>query len=90
MLHEIGHIWLDANTTQSLRDRFLEFRGLRSWDASSDPWELRGYEQGAEIMSWALGEWILTAQIPNNDPEQLAPAFELLTGVELPEPMIGD
>ena len=41
-------------------------------------------------MSWALGERILTAQIPHNDPEQLAPAFELLTGVELPEPTIGD
>lgn len=67
-----------------------EFRGLRSWNASSDPWELRGYEQGAEIMSWALGERILTAQIPNNDPKQLAPAVELLTGVELPEPTIGD
>jgi hypothetical protein len=64
MLHEIGHIWLDTNTTQSLRDRFLELRGLRSWNASSDPWELRGSEQGAEIMSWALGERILTAQIP--------------------------
>ena len=36
-------------------------------------------------MSWALGERILTAQIPNDDPEQLTPAFELLTGVALPE-----
>jgi len=84
ILHEMGHIWLDANTTPSERVRFLEFRGLRSWNDSNDPWQLRGYEQGAEIMSWGLGERILTAQIPNNEPELLTPAFELLTGVPLP------
>ena len=37
-------------------------------------------------MSWALGNRILTAQIPDNDPAQLAAGFELLTGIELPVP----
>jgi len=37
LLHEIGHIWLDVTTTGSLRDRFLESRGLRSWNASTIP-----------------------------------------------------
>jgi hypothetical protein len=37
-------------------------------------------------MAWALGTRILTAQIPGNDPGQLAAAFELLTGVALPHP----
>jgi hypothetical protein len=30
-------------------------------------------------MAWALGDRILSAQIPDNEPAQLAAAFELLT-----------
>ena len=83
LLHEMSHVWLDQNATGSLRERFLEVRGLASWNASTDPWRLRGCEQGAEIISWALGERILSAQIPDNDPTELRFAFELLTGVAL-------
>ena len=81
LLHEMGHIWIDQNVSRADRDRFLELRGLQTWNGSTDPWEERGYEQGAEIMAWALGTRILTAQIPDNDPVQLGAAFELLTGV---------
>ncbi len=35
-------------------------------------------------MAWALGNRILTAQIPDNDPARLAAGFELLTGVVVP------
>jgi hypothetical protein len=86
ILHEMSHVWLDSNTTQSLRDRFVSFRCLRSWNAASDPWELRGYEQGAEIMSWALGERILTPQIPGNDQGSIEEAYEFLTGIGTPQP----
>ena len=34
-------------------------------------------------MAWALGDRILSAQIPDNEPAQLAAAFELLTGIQL-------
>ena len=71
LLHEMGHIWIDENVDEALRERTV-------------PWEERGYEQGAEIMAWALGTGILTAQIPDNDPVQLAVGFELLTGVGTP------
>ena len=64
-----------------MRERFLELRGLREWNASTDPWQERGYEQGAEIISWAIGDRILGAQIPSNDPVQIGAAFEVLTGV---------
>ena len=84
LLHEMSHVWIDQNVSRSARERFLEFRGLRSWNASVDPWEERGYEQGAEIMAWALGDRILTAQVPDNDPMQLGAGFEILTGVETP------
>jgi hypothetical protein len=83
LLHEIGHIWIDQNVSRADRDRFLEFRGLRTWNASTADWDDRGYEQGAEIMAWVLGDGILTAQIPDNDPAQLDAAFEILIGVDV-------
>jgi hypothetical protein len=84
LLHEMGHIWIDQNVSRADRDRFLEFRSLRTWNASTADWDDRGYEQGAEIMAWALGDRILTAQVPENDPAQLGVAFEILTGVVVP------
>jgi hypothetical protein len=84
LLHEMSHVWIDENVTRAVRERFQELRGLRAWNASTDHWEERGYEQGAEIMAWALGDRILTAQIPDNGGVQLANGFELLTGVEVP------
>jgi hypothetical protein len=84
LLHEMGHLWIDQNVSRVDRDRFLELRGLQTWNASTVEWGYRGYEQGAEIMSWALGTRVLTAQIPDNDPGQLGAAFELLTGVGVP------
>ena len=80
LLHEMGHIWLDENLNNPERDRFLELRGLHAWNDYSDPWARRGYEQGAEIMAWALGERILTPQIPDNEPIQMARGFQSLTG----------
>jgi hypothetical protein len=84
LLHEMGHVWIDQNVSLAVRDRFLERRGLRTWNASTADWDDRGYEQGAEIMAWALGDRILMAQVPDNDPAQLGAAFEILTGVDVP------
>jgi hypothetical protein len=86
LLHEMGHIWIDQNVTQSVRERFLELRHLSTWNASTAAWHQRGYEQGAEIIAWALGNRILTAQIPDNLPEQLDAGFEVLTAVTPPDP----
>lgn len=83
LLHEMSHIWIDQNVSWAVRAQFLHVRSLRSWNASTDRWEERGYEQGAEIMAWGLGTRILTAQVPDNRPEQLRAGFELLTGVKL-------
>jgi hypothetical protein len=83
LLHEMGHIWIDQNVPDTRREQFLLLRGLSSWNSSTDPWQERGYEQAAETMAWALGDRILSAQIPDNEPAQLAAAFELLTGTQL-------
>ena len=84
LLHEMSHIWLDVNAGPDVRERFLELRDLSSWNASADAWEFRGYEQGAEIISWAIGERILSAQVPDDDPAALEAGFETLTGTALP------
>ena len=52
LLHEMGHIWLDQNVTESTRARFLQLQGLVSWNTVSVPWRVRGYEQAAEIIAW--------------------------------------
>jgi post-segregation antitoxin (ccd killing protein) len=84
-LHEMSHAWLEQNARPSTVARFLDLRGLTSWNSSRDPWPLRGCEQAAEIISWALGERILTAQIPDNDPRHMDDAYRLLTGGRLPQ-----
>jgi hypothetical protein len=84
LLHEMGHIWIDQNVSRADRDRFLEFRGLLTWNASTADWDDRGYEQGAEIMAWAIGDGILTPQIPHADPSALEEGFQILTGLALP------
>lgn len=80
LLHEMSHVWLDQNVSSWTRTTFLEVRGLASWNSAEDQWRLRGFEQAAEIISWAIGERILSAQIPDNDPVQMAEAYALLTG----------
>jgi hypothetical protein len=89
LLHEMGHIWLDEHIDASELVRFLELRGLRSWNSLDEPWNLRGYEHGAEVFAWALGERIITPSIPDNEPEKLEVAFQMLTGSELPSPEPG-
>jgi hypothetical protein len=85
ILHEMGHIWLDEHFPSSERARFLRLRRLTAWNASDDPWNLRGYEQGAEVMAWALGERIMTPSIPDNGERELEIAYRFLTGRSAPD-----
>jgi hypothetical protein len=84
LLHEMSHVWLDQHVDDETKARFLVLRDLPSWNVSSDPWRLRGYEQGAEIISRAIGERILTPQILYEELGELDLAFRLLTGVDAP------
>jgi hypothetical protein len=87
LLHEMGHAWIDENVTDSVRDRFLEMRGLRAWNESAVPWDDRGFEHGAEIIAWGLGNRYMAPSIPDRDPARLAAGFELLTATPVPNPM---
>jgi hypothetical protein len=87
LLHEMAHGWVESNLSEAGRDRFLELRALSTWNDHTVAWEERGFEQAAEIMSWALGDQgtgILRPSIPRNSLEQLTDAYELLTGNPLP------
>ena len=88
LLHEMSHIWIDQNVSgQEARTVPRLPRPVRVERIDRPDWDERGYEQAAETMAWALGDRILSAQIPDNEPAQLAAAFELLTGgLPLPHP----
>jgi hypothetical protein len=87
LLHEMGHVWIDENVTDSVRERFLEMRGLRAWNETTVPWDYRGFEHGAEIIAWGLGNRYMAPSIPDRDPVRLAAGFELLTATPVPNPM---
>jgi hypothetical protein len=87
LLHEMGHAWIDQNVAQTVRERFTEMRGLRAWNETTVPWDDRGFEHGAEIIAWGLGNRYMAPSIPDRDPVGLAAAFELLTGTPVPHPM---
>jgi hypothetical protein len=88
ILHEMAHGWAEANVTGDLRARFLELRGLRTWNDQDADWNERGFEHAADIMSWALcdqGTGLHAPSIPDNSLDQLTVAYELLTGNPLPD-----
>ena len=88
VLHEMAHAWIDAHATASLEERFLRLRQLERWNDHDDEWEQRGTEHAAEIVEWALagqGTGTNLPSIPDNEPAQIAQAYELLTGRPLPD-----
>lgn len=81
MLHEMAHAWDDLELTDHARERFMQLRGVETWSSWNEPWELRGTEHAAEVITWGLmDERIHSVHIPDNDPGQLLEAFRLLTG----------
>ena len=89
LLHEMGHAWVDANVSATVRERFMAMRGLTAWNDQSVIWDERGFEHAAETLAWALGHRFLAPGIPDHDPDRLIAAFELLTG-GLPFPHPGN
>lgn len=86
MLHELAHAWAHENLTVDDIDEFLDARGLFVWAGPGAPWELKGSEHAAEILSWALFDRELRlVTIPDAGPEAIAAAYLLLTGRSLPD-----
>lgn len=88
LLHELGHAWASENLGDAAQDVFLAERGLPTWGDPTTPWELRGTEQAAEILAWALlDEAVPVVAISDAAPDRLAAAYRLLTG-SLPPPRL--
>jgi hypothetical protein len=97
MLHELAHAWVGIEFSANDRQRFMELRELSSWNDRDVPWEQRGTEHAAEILTWGLMDeptlvrWVEDGiesfrllSIPNSDVESLAVGFEVLTGLDSP------
>jgi hypothetical protein len=88
LLHEMAHGWVESTVSADLKARFLRLRQLESWNDHGVDWEERGTEHAAEIISWAIcdqGTGTNLPSVPRNGLDQLADAYELLTGRPLPE-----
>jgi hypothetical protein len=80
ILHELAHAWDGFVLREPTRRDFLHLRQLQTWASQGVAWELRGQEQTAEVIAWGLMDQPLYLTIPNNRPDELHAAFELLTG----------
>ena len=82
-LHEMAHGWIETNVDGAILDRFMQVRGIATWNDRSFDWKQRGTEQAAEIVTWGLGEGEIAPLLPQAlDAPALARLYELLTGRE--------
>ncbi len=81
VLHEMAHAWSETNDGEAVRARFMALRHLDTWNSWDEPWQDRGWEQAAEIISWTIGDRILSLwSIPDLEPAQILAAYTMLTG----------
>lgn len=82
-LHEMAHAWIESNVEPAILDRFMQVRGIATWNDRSDDWKDRGTEQAAEIVTWGVGEGEIAPLLPETvDVRTLGGLYELLTGRE--------
>lgn len=85
LVHELAHAWVYANTSEAQRIEFMELAGSASWSDASDPWNDRGVEQAADLITWAvLDPAILFVDFDADSCDRWANAFEALTLVPAP------
>jgi hypothetical protein len=87
IVHELAHSWIETTLPTDVRARFLELRGLSTWNDPGVSWDERGSEQSAEILAWAIGDQATGIRAPSfaeNSRPELAAAYRVLTGRSLP------
>jgi hypothetical protein len=80
--HELAHAWEAANLDDDERARYVEARGMPTWDDRDADWNERGIEDAAFIVQQNL-----MAKHPNLDTpawKERTAAYELLTGSSSP------
>jgi hypothetical protein len=86
LMHELAHAWSEASLTVAEFRAFMRLRGLSSWNSSDVFWPQRGFEQTAEVISWTLGERVLSPEIPDHEADDMLRAYRILTGIEYRAP----
>ena len=88
-LHEFAHLWTAQYIDPTTQQAFMDLRGLQQWSGDV-PWEFRGTEQAAEVVTWALLDesviWRLRdiplfPRIRDATCARLTAAYETLTGI---------
>ena len=83
VLHELAHVWIDANLGEVARDEYVRARGLAAWSDHSVPWAQRGVEDAAFVVQQNLRDVAPSSLASATWADRIA-AFELLTGVPSP------
>ena len=83
VLHELAHVWVDANVDEAARDRYLRWRGLDTWSDRAVPRGERGVEDAAFIVQQNLRDVAPSVLASATWTERMA-AFEFLTGTRSP------
>ncbi len=80
--HELAHAWCAANLDDAERQRYLDARGLPTWDDHAFPWSERGTEDAAFVIQQNL--MIKFPRLQSPTWQERAAAYELLTGQPSP------
>jgi len=83
-LHEIGHAWSKHTLTPFEQAKYVDFRGLESWNDAETPWRARGSEDAANTLAWGLLDSAIEGMTPDGPLAQRNEAFRLLTGFDSP------
>jgi hypothetical protein len=78
LLHELAHVWIDANADDATRHRYLQVRGLDTWSDRTVPWRERGVEDAAFVIQQNLRD-VAPSVLASATWMGRIQAFELLT-----------
>ncbi|MDJ0954401.1 MAG: hypothetical protein QNJ81_12050 [Acidimicrobiia bacterium] len=77
LVHELAHLWDNANLDNATRQRILDYQGLESW--SHDEWDQAGGEHLASIIAWAI-EGTHPRRIGYYDRNHISEVYLMATG----------
>ncbi len=87
LLHELAHVWMYENLTDSDRATFTNRLGLEVWEDRTFDWADQAREHAAETIAWGLLDRPLNLyRIGLPDEVQLRSQFRFLTGREVIQP----
>ena len=82
LIHELTHAWDTDTLDNATRNELIEHQGLYSWH--HETWNQAGGEHLASIVAWAI-DGARPSRIGYYDDDHLAEAYEIATGMPVPE-----